>query len=174
MMDSFSKTFYGWKRIITLAIFADIPPKPVVLLLTSLAHVYPTWTPFFMPHTVSPERIWRNKKVREEFTSDRRREMALAGGGRKFCLGTALGLLRAITSVEKEVIPGLTSPFFVAHGTNDAGVPVGGTEYLASSSKTPKEDQCVRIIEGGYHDILSEDDREETVTALINWMNTRI
>ena len=156
------------------AIFGDIPPAPVVLFLTSLAKLYPTWNPFFMPHTVSPERIWRNEKVRKEFTSDRRREMALAGGGRPFCLGTALGLLNAVKSVEKEVIPGVTSPFFVAHGTKDVGVPVGGTKYLVEHAKTPKEDQCVRIIEGGFHDLLSEDDKEETAGALIDWMNSRI
>lgn len=156
------------------AIIVDVPPQPVVLFLTSLAYLFPTWTPFFMPNTVSPERIWRNEKVRNELTSDRRREMAIAGGGRPLCLGTALGVLRSVVNVEKEVIPALTSPFFVAHGTMDIGVPVGGTQYLADKAKTPKKDQCVRIIEGGFHDLLSEDDREETAGALIDWMNTRI
>jgi len=167
-------TNYRGMGIFSPAIFGDVPPAPVVAFLTSLAHGFPTWTPFFMPDIVSPERIWRNENVRAELTSDRREEMGIAGGSRKFCLGTAVSLLRALTSVEKEVVPGLTTPFFVTHGTNDAGVPVGGTKYLSEKAATLEEDKCVKIIEGGFHDLLSEDNRKEIVGALVDWMDSRI
>ncbi len=144
------------------------------MVLSTLAKMFPTWTPFFMPNPVSPERIWRNEKVRSEFLHGKRTRFALDGSGRKFSLGTGLGLLNAIENVQKEAIPGLSIPFFVAHGTHDYGVPVTGTEYLLKHATTPDENRCARIIEGGYHDIFSEDDREETAGAMIDWMNSQI
>lgn len=156
-----------------VAIIGDLPPKPVVIVLSALAKVYPKWTPFFMPHPVSPGRIWKNEQVRKEFTSGRRTEMGLDGSNQKFCLGTALGLLNALKAVREEVIPGLTVPFFVVHGTQDEGVPIAGTEYLLEHASTPESDRLTRIIDGGYHCIFSEDDKEETAKAMIDWMNEK-
>ena len=127
-----------------------------------------------MPHTVSPDRIWRNDEVREVFLSDRRKEMYLSAGGKKFCLGTALGLLNATNEVRSSAIPGLSVPFFVAHGTKDYGVPVSGTEYLVEHSTTASDDdRCVRLVEDGYHCLLSEDTRLETAKALVDWLDSR-
>ncbi len=156
-----------------IAIIGDLPPSPVLAVLKGLALVIPRSTPFFMPHVVSPERIWSNPKVREAFTSPRRKEMYLSAGGKKFCLGTALGLLNALDNLREVVIPGLSVPFYVAHGTKDYGVPLAGTEYLLEHSTTSEDDKCVRIIEGAYHSLLCEDDRMDTMKSVIDWMDNR-
>ncbi len=127
-----------------------------------------------MPNPVSPDRIWNNEDVAKEFTSERRRELRLSAGGKKFCLGTALGLVNALEKAREEAIPRLTVPFYVGHGTNDFGVPISGTEYLLEHAATPEEDRCVNIIEGAYHDLLSCESREETLRSMIEWMNSRI
>jgi len=155
------------------AIVGDLPPPPVVSFITMLAHKFPTWTPFFMPNPVSPDRIWNNKEVAAEFTSDRRREMQLSAGGKKFCLGTALGLLNALEKAREEAIPGLTVPFYVGHGTNDFGVPISGTEYLLEHADTAEKDRCVNIVQGAHHDLLSDESRQDILQSMIGWMNNR-
>lgn len=153
---------------------AKLPSTPIITVLTGLATLFPTWIPSFMPNSVTPDKIWKNENVMKEFTSARRGEMSLNGGGRALCLGTALALVRTLQNVREEAIPGLSVPYFVAHGSHDFGVPLAGTEYLVEHSTTPEEDRSVRIIDGGYHCLLSEDDREDTAGALIDWMNSRV
>mmetsp|Transcript_10720 Transcript_10720/g.16173 ORF Transcript_10720/g.16173 Transcript_10720/m.16173 type:complete len:343 (-) Transcript_10720:934-1962(-) len=155
------------------AIIADLPPPPIVAFLTVLANNFPTHTPFFMPNPVSADRIWDNVDVANEFTSDRRREMQLSAGGKKLCLGTALGVVNALETVREVAIPGLNVPFYVGHGTKDYGVPMAGTEYLLEHASTPEEDRCVDIIENAYHDLLSSEAREKILDSIINWMNNR-
>jgi hypothetical protein len=158
-----------------VAIVGDLPPPPVVAILTVLAAFFPTWVPFFMPDTISNERMWKDEEIMKEFTSDRRKEMRLsAAGGSKFCLGTGFGLVEATKDIREKVIPGLSVPFYACHGTDDYGVPVAGTEYLMEHASTPEEDRCVNIIEGERHDLLTEGSREETVASMIDWMNSRI
>lgn len=157
------------------AIIGDLPPYIVVLLLRHcMAPFFPTWTPFFMPHPVNPDRLWRNEEVRKEFSSGRDQEIGLSGGGKPYMLGTAVGLLTALESVREEAIPGLKVPFCVSHGTDDFSVPIAGMDFLLEHSMTPEEDRAVRKVEGGYHDLLAESSREETAMFFINWMNRRI
>ena len=151
-----------------------MPSAPIVMFLTGLASLFPRWTPFFMPNPVSPDRIWRNEVVMQSFINERVREMGLAAGGLKFCLGTALALVRSLEAVKSETIPGLEVPFFVAHGTKDYGVPITGSEYLLKHAKTSEEDRCVRFIDGAFHCLLSEDTRYDTVNAMVTWMDSRI
>jgi len=157
------------------AIIGDLPPKPVIFILRYFfAAIAPRWVPFFMPHTVSPDRIWKDEKVRSRNTSKRALSMGLHSGGAKFRLGTAVGLLTALEEVREVAIPGLTVPFAVAHGTDDYAVPITGTDFLLENANTPEDDKAVRRVEGGYHDILSEETKVETMMFFINWMSGRI
>ena len=156
-----------------IAIIGDIPPAPVVMFLILLAGYFPQWTPFFMPNPISPSRIWKNEEVIKHMISERNQEMRL-GIVKKFCLGTALGLLRAVEAVRETAIPGLDVPFFVAHGTSDYGVPIAGSEYLLKHAKTPEEDRCVEFIKDGFHDLFSDDLRESILQTMVNWMDSRI
>lgn len=175
-MDAPDKAPKNFRAICLLApaIVGDLPSPPVLETLKALAYVAPRWTPFFMPSTVSPERIWSSEEVRKVFLSERRKEMYLSASGKKFCLGTALGLLNATNEVRSSAIPGLSVPFFVAHGTKDYGVPIAGTEYLVEHSTTASdEDRCVRLVEDGYHCLLCEDTKLETAQALVEWLDSR-
>merc|ERR1711935_780148 len=100
--------------------------------------------------------------------------MGLHSGGSPFRLGTAVGLLRALEEVRKIAIPGLTVPFAVAHGTDDYCVPIAGTDFLLEHATTPEDDRGVRRVKGGYHDLLSEETKVETMMFFMNWMNGRI
>ena len=108
-----------------------------------------------------------------EFNSERRQTMRLSSVGRKFYLGTALALVSSIKEVKENSIPGLSVPFFVAHGTEDIGVPVEGTEFLLQHSTTPQEDRSYLLVKGGYHDLLCEETKEQTVGSMLSWIESR-
>jgi len=166
---------FGGVLLCAPAIIGDLPPPAVVFVLSRiLAPLFPTRTPFFMPHPVSPDRIWRNERVRVEFSTGREMQIGLSAGGNPFCLGTAVGLLLALEEVRNSAIPGLTVPFCVQHGTDDWGVPIEGTDFLINNAATPETDRAVRKIEGAYHDLLSDDCKEETADFMVKWINSRI
>jgi len=161
--------------IVAPAIVGDLPPAIVVFILRNIfAPILPKWRPFFMPHPVNPDRIWKDERVRNHFTSEKQISMGLHHGGQTFRLGTAAGLLSALESVREVSIPGLTVPFAVAHGSEDLAVPIEGTEFLLKHADTPEEDRAVRKIIDGYHDLICESTSDETISFFINWMNDRL
>jgi len=53
-------------------------------------------------------------------------------------------------------------------------VKIEGTELLMSSSKTPKQHKEQRTFKDAYHDLLGDPDRNEVVTFLFEWAETRL
>ncbi len=150
------------------AIIGDLPPFPKYQILRyGLAPLFPTWTPFFMPNPVAPDRMWRHPEVLKERTSQRYLEMGLDGSGLPYRLGTALNLVIALDEVRKTAIPGLSVPFCTVHGTADDGVPMEGSIYLLENSATPEEDREFHAIEDARHDIFADLLAEE---AMSHWM----
>merc|ERR1712013_947010 len=142
------------------AIIGDLPPCAVVFFLKhGLAPIMPERTPFFMPHPVSPDRIWSDDNVRAIMSSDEVKKMRLSAGSVPFCLGTAVGLLDALEAVQKDVIPSLEVPYSVCHGMMDYGVKVEGTEYLVKHVLTKEKDKHVNFVDGAMHDLLSDPKR---------------
>lgn len=126
-----------------------------------------------MPHPISAERIWRDEKIRNAFDLSKC-DLGLHNSGRPFCLGTATGLLMALQSVRETVIPDLSVPFCVLHGTEDHGVLIEGTDYLLEHAKTSEENRAVRKIEGAYHDLLAEPTKNDTMQFIVDWIRLRI
>jgi len=152
------------------AIHGDLPPLLVKWFLQyGLAPWFPTRTPFFMPHPITAERVWKEDEPRAYFC-DPTEMRGLSEGGVKFCLGTALGLLLALESVQADVIPEFVLPFHCNHGTKDEGVPVSGSEFLVEKSKTPKDMQFFNKIEGGYHALMSEKDAPKYLESEIKFI----
>jgi hypothetical protein len=111
--------------------------------LRRLAKLFPTRTPFFMPHPVTSDRIWKEEEPRNYYDGG---NDGLSLGGAKFKLGTALGLLEALESVRQDVIPGFTVPFMINHGTNDESVLIEGSIFLFENSATPAEDKVLNKV----------------------------
>lgn len=156
------------------AIIGDLPILPIRLFLQYVvAPIFPERTPFFMPHPISPDRIWRDARVRERHTSEEVRAMRLSSGASPFCLGTAAGLIKGLAFVREHVIPGFKVPFSVCHGTNDWGVKIEGTEFLIEHCLTKEEDRRVKLIPGAYHDLLGDPTREDTVDFHIQFILSR-
>ena len=94
-----------------------------------------------MPNTLPPDRIWRDPEVRRIRTEKRYNEMLIDGGGDSFRLGTALNLVLALEEARNTSIPGLKAPFCILHGTEDAAVPIAGSEFLIEHAATPEADR---------------------------------
>jgi len=157
------------------AIVGDLPPAPVVFVLRYLlAPFFPRWRPFFMPNTLTPDRIWRDEEVRSYRTSKRYSEMSIDGSGIPFRLGTAVNLLLGLEECRRSAIPGFRLPFCIVHGVNDLGVPVEGSDYLWETADTPTEDKAYDRVEDGRHDMLSDHYAEEAMDFFMKFIQKRL
>ena len=167
----------GFDSIILLApaVQAEMPPYPVYFALRyGLAPLFPRWIPFFMPHPVCPENIWRDETVRALHDEEIQEDISLGGGGKPFRLGTAVSLIKALKTLRKRVIPKLKVPFCVIHGVQDYAIPIEGTEHLLKHAQTPAKDRAVLRLKEAYHDLLADPDAERTVNFITQWIDNRL
>mmetsp|Transcript_36906 Transcript_36906/g.79683 ORF Transcript_36906/g.79683 Transcript_36906/m.79683 type:complete len:354 (-) Transcript_36906:332-1393(-) len=155
------------------SIEADLPPKPVELFLRyCLAPFFPEWTPFFMPHPITSERVWKDPEAMEYF-SDPGKTHGLSRGGVPFCLGTAVGLLTSLQEAQR-VSHLFRLPFHVSHGDQDHGVMLSGSQHLYNNSQTPATKKSLNVVIGGYHGLFSQTDAKDILDHEIKWIEERI
>ena len=174
--DDPSKGPSGFKGIAVMApaVVANLPPAVVVFVLRYMfAPFFPKWVPFFMPNTVSPDRLWRNPEVAELNMDPKYQSWGLAASGQPFKLGTGLNLLLAVEDVRERVVPELTVPFCAVHGTEDYAVLPASTDYLEEHAKTPEEDRAILRLEGSYHDLLGDPLRVEAMDFILRFLESR-
>jgi alpha-beta hydrolase superfamily lysophospholipase len=156
------------------AVLVDLPPAPVYYSLRYvLAPLFPRWIPSFMPNPISSDRIWSDPEVLQRHREPRIVEMKVSGAGDPYRLGTALNLVLCFDKVVK-AIPGYNVPFFLAHGTEDYGVKLEGSEYMWATVDTPEEDREFHKIDGGYHDLYSFKESTAIVKMMTSWIEKRI
>lgn len=155
------------------ALDGDLPPWPVHAFLKHvLKPLAPTWTPFFMPHPIHADRLWKEEEVRN-IMLDPDRVKGLSLSGVPFCLGTAAGLVDALETAQA-LMKDYAVPFHINHGSDDWGVPVTGSQRLFELCQTPESDKELNIVEGGYHCLMSELDAPAILQHEIDWMERRI
>jgi acylglycerol lipase len=90
------------------------------------------------------------------------------------------GRVRALSgatmlSVSHEAWPryaGWLLPTLVFHGTKDTYTdPAGSMEFF---DRIPAPDKTLRLVEGGYHELLNDDDGEDIMTLVMGWLDQRI
>jgi alpha-beta hydrolase superfamily lysophospholipase len=162
--------------LIAPAIEGELPPFPVLQLLRYvLAPIAPKWTPFFMPNTVSADKIWKDIKISNYYTTPRKIEMNLDAIGKPFCLGTAVQLLKALEECRNNAISdNYNQSFCIVHGSNDIAVPVSGSKLLYNNCITSDENKELHIIDGSYHGILAEPEAEQAMEYIINYVDKRM
>lgn len=153
----------------------DIPGFPVYHILRYvLAPLFPRWMPFFMPNPVTPDRVWRDKRVLKERIDPRYLQMGIDGAGQTFRLGTALNMVLVMDEIQSKAVPGLNVPFCTIHGTDDLGVPIEGSKRLMDQSATPAEDKEMHSMEGVYHDMFTDFKAEECIGHWMKFIEKRI
>ena len=63
-------------------------------------------------------------------------------------------------------------PCFIAHGEKDKIVPMEIGEYLYGNISS--EDKEIKIYDGLYHEILNEDEKDEVIGDMVNWLDGRV
>jgi len=71
----------------------------------------------------------------------------------------------------KQRLPEITLPLMVLHGTEDRIVSAGEVEELSRRWGGP--DRTLRKMEGLYHDILNEPERETAIRDIVQWLTAR-
>ena len=127
-----------------------------------------------MPNPISADRIWKDPEVLKMRSDPRLKEMKIGGSGLPYKLGTAVALLVGMEEVQTKAIPGFKVPYFLAHGTEDYGVKIEGSEFLWRTADTPPEDRVFHHIEGAYHDLFSLEKSKDYLQMAVEWMETRI
>lgn len=127
-----------------------------------------------MPNPVSADRIWRDPLVLAFYTDPTNPATIVDGSGLPFRLGTAVELLRATEDVREIIIPQLTTPYMILHGTEDFSVPISGSEFLFENSLTSADQKEFIRIDAAYHDLLADPAAEIVMGNVMNWINRRI
>ena len=61
-----------------------------------------------------------------------------------------------------------TLPLFLTHGTGDRITPHAGSEWLAAHA--PSADVTLRLVDGGYHELMKEPDRDAIIAETADWI----
>ena len=61
-----------------------------------------------------------------------------------------------------------TGPLYIMHGTADRITPVAGSEWLAAHA--PSADATLRLVDGGFHELMKEPDRDAVIADAADWI----
>ncbi|WP_034387302.1 alpha/beta hydrolase [Deinococcus sp. YIM 77859] len=64
-----------------------------------------------------------------------------------------------------------TLPTLVIHGTADRLTDVNGSRRFVNAIPAP--DKTLRLVEGGYHELLNDEEREEVLGWILAWLRSR-
>jgi len=82
-------------------------------------------------------------------------------------------LLENIKWIEKEVLPVLTTPLQILHGTEDRITKIEGS-YLVHKETTQLSDKKLITYDGLYHELLHEPEKETVYGDIVSWFNNHL
>jgi alpha-beta hydrolase superfamily lysophospholipase len=68
-------------------------------------------------------------------------------------------------------VPSLRLPLLVMHGDADTLTPVDGSRMV--HERAGSSDKTLELLDGLYHEILNEPEREQVMTRMVEWLNER-
>eukprot|EP00164_Ancoracysta_twista_P001383 GFYU01001802.1.p1 GENE.GFYU01001802.1~~GFYU01001802.1.p1 ORF type:complete len:299 (-),score=80.52 GFYU01001802.1:51-947(-) len=147
-----------------------IPPKVMVWILLCLNSCMPT-APLGPPMDLSL--VWHPERgAKAQAEAERRNKAGEAYGG-AMRLGTAAAMFNAQQWVTQN-FDQVDFPFIVLHGTEDHVCTMAGSQALYDESATAKEDKEIQKLDGLWHDLLQESDRDVIIGNVIEWMEARL
>ena len=133
------------------------------LLVSVLAAVGPT-----LPAPAEPAELSGLSRIPEELEFVDNDPLIYRGRVPMLLAATALNLLKENPSL----YPGWRVPTLVLHGTADTYTdPEGSRELFKTISS---QDKTLHIVEGGYHELLNDTERDETLRVLLGWLRRRL
>lgn len=150
----------------------------VVLSSPFLSKEVPTWKRLLVnvlaavgPTLLAPEapaELSGLSRITEELEFVKNDPLIYRGRAPMLLAATALKLLEANPSF----YPEWRVPTLVLHGTADTYTdPEGSREFFKAIAS---EDKTLYIVEGGYHELLNDTGRDETLRVLLTWLERRL
>jgi acylglycerol lipase len=84
-------------------------------------------------------------------------------------------VLDTLKRIEEEIVPNLTTPFLVAHGTHDKITNIQGSLFLYNNA-TKCQDKKIIKYEGFFHELLNEpkEDAERVLKDILAWFESHL
>ncbi|MDT8429397.1 MAG: alpha/beta fold hydrolase [Pseudomonadales bacterium] len=116
-------------------------------------------------HPDDPSLLSRRPEVIEDANND---AMKYQGKLRNLVAATALSRNRA----NRKLYPGWKVPVLILHGTDDRVTDPRGSQILYDTIAA--EDKTLHLIEGGYHELLNDTERDDTLRLILDWLDQRV
>lgn len=84
---------------------------------------------------------------------------------------TVAALIRAGEQLDRD-LPQVTTPILILHGTADKATQPAGSQLFFDAAGS--SDKRLMLVEGGYHDLLSDIGKEATVQHIVAWISDRV
>ncbi len=150
----------------------------VVLSSPFLSKEVPTWKRLLVnvlsavrPTLLAPEapaELSGLSRIPEELAFAENDPLLYRGRAPMLLAATALKLLEDNPSL----YPGWRVPTLVLHGAADTYTdPDGSREFFKAIAS---EDKTLHIVEGGYHELLNDTERDETLRVILTWLESRL
>lgn len=110
------------------------------------------------------EFLSRNPTVRQAFMAD---HLTYKGGLRARTGYEILNNARSII----DTAPAFTIPILFLHGTGDKITDPQGSQMLYDA--IPSTDKTIKLFNGLFHEIHNEDEQQEVIAAIVQWLNQR-
>ena len=134
---------------------------PVPRLLEKAAPHVARWRPQMVVTKLDLSKLSHDPAVERAYREDPLN--TVAGLGARL----AHELLLASRRVQQHA-DAFTMPLLLIHGTADRITPPGGSRWLAEHA--PSADVTLRLVEGGYHELMKEPDREVVIGEVVDWI----
>lgn len=132
-------------------------------LVDLLAAVAPT-----RPAPEKPAELGGLSRIREELVRVEKDPLIYRGRAPMLLAATALRLLEETP----RLYPGWRAPTLLLHGTADTYTdPAGSREIFGAIAS---DDKTLHVVEGGYHELLNDTGRDETLRVLMAWLERRL
>jgi len=82
--------------------------------------------------------------------------------------------LLEMANVARSLIPSISFPFLVLHGSKDASVLLSGSEELINSSKTLKKDKELVVFADAGHGLIEDPRSAKVFDVISNWVTGRL
>jgi alpha-beta hydrolase superfamily lysophospholipase len=133
------------------------------LVVNVLAAVGPT-----LPAPEAPAELGGLSRVADELELVKNDPLIYRGRAPMLLAATALNLLRDTP----RLYPEWRVPTLLLHGTADTYTDPNGSRELFNAIAS--QDKTLHIVEGGYHELLNDTERDETLRVLLTWLARRL
>eukprot|EP01006_Ploeotia_vitrea_P063524 TRINITY_DN85715_c0_g1_i1.p1 TRINITY_DN85715_c0_g1~~TRINITY_DN85715_c0_g1_i1.p1 ORF type:complete len:346 (-),score=168.48 TRINITY_DN85715_c0_g1_i1:120-1157(-) len=154
-----------WTGVVLSGPAIQVDPQVVSPTLRKLSGILAKYVPRMRLDKISGDVCSRDERVRSTFTSD----YLINKLGSPVKLGYEL--LRGMDALVGRVDKEFTSPLLILHGTEDKLTTTAGSQWLYDN--VASKDKSIDFLDGYFHEIFNDVDKEKPLNAMINWIKQR-